>query len=287
MYFSNSYTMNVRRKFEKSGPLWVPKYFVDPLQPGDRYKRFRRRQFAIGFTESQNVPKSNTSSSVTTLSASLPNNPAAGDVVVVAIFSGLTSAITVSAVHDGAGTPNSYTITPNSPSTFLSGAGQIWLAYFIATATANKTITVQISSTANTYSFLVEDFTVTGGTATFDKDVANETPSSGGTTINLPSITPTNSGSLLYASGCPASTITEPTAGVVQGGWTGSQAGLVAGNSGSNFGAEYQLSGSGATPVNFTMSSSGGWSAMAMAFYLISSTPINETLSDNANNDNW
>jgi hypothetical protein len=47
--------MNVSRKFEKQGPLWVPRYEVDT--PGKRYERYRRR-FSAAISRVQLVVQS-------------------------------------------------------------------------------------------------------------------------------------------------------------------------------------------------------------------------------------
>lgn len=277
--------MNVRRKFERQGPLWVPKYYVDP--PLDRFKRYRRRFPGLAnFTERQSAI--NFTGNASTLSASLTNNPVAGNVVCVAVTSSNGGAVLGVVVKDGASTPNTYTNTTHSPSTFLSGAGQIWLAYFIANATANKTITVTCTNGGGTsYGFIVEEFTVAGGgTAAYDKDATAELASGGTTAVNTPSITPAGTGELLYAATTVLSLVTHPTAGQAAGNWTGSAAGLI--DSGLA-GAEYQLNAGTAQAVNYTASSGNtGWSGMAMAFtWTASSTPLTESLSDNADNDNW
>lgn len=154
---------------------------------------------------------------------------------------------------------NSYTITPHSPSAIQTGAGQTWLAYLLsAPANATSALTASWTTTATTALF-ADEFSVSGGTATFDTDIA---ASSGvaGTAINTPTITPAGAGELLFAGSAAGGTISTAnspwtqTAGVVRNGdW-----------------AEYDLSAGSATAVNFTQTS-GKWSAMAMAFLISSS----------------
>jgi hypothetical protein len=188
----------------------------------------------------------------------LTNNPATGDVIGCAVTSSTASAITsITSVKDS--NSNSYTVTPLSPSTFLSGAGQVWLYYLIAPSNATKTITVTYTASNDTAAVWCDDFTVSGGTATFDTDARAETAS--GSSCNTPSITPAQSGELLYAALAPESSVTAPASGATLGVWTGSGGALTNNNM-----AEYTLSASSATAVNFTCSSSGGWSAMSMAF---------------------
>ena len=154
---------------------------------------------------------------------------------------------------------NSYTVTTNSPSTVQSGAGQCWSAYLLsAPANASATITASWTTTATTPMF-ADEFSCSGCTIAFDKD-AKANSSVAGTTINTPSITPTNSSELLYAGAAAGGTIS-----AVGSPWT-QNADIVRNGDW----AEYDLSATGATSVNFTQSS-GTWSAMAMAFTVTAS----------------
>ena len=81
--------------------------------------------------------------------------------------------------------------------------------------------------------------------------------------MNLPSITPSSSGSLLYAVGNPRWNITACGASWVCGG-SGIQ-----GSTGYGLGGtatEYITSASGTTAINFTQNQSGTWSALVMSF---------------------
>lgn len=191
-----------------------------------------------------------------TINVVLGAAPAQHSIVVVAFALGSTGG-TLTGVKDS--NNNVYTITSGSPSTFQSGAGQIWLAYLLdapsnATATITGTFTGAQGFGAASWAV---NFTVSGGTIAFDKDAKNN--SSTGTTINTPSITPTKANSLLYAAcavGGTVSTANSPwTLGTVETGDADA----------------YDLSApASATTVNWTQSGGAGWSAMSMA---ISFTP--------------
>lgn len=192
----------------------------------------------------------------TTFNIVLGGAPATGNLVCVGIAPG--AAVTAMTVKDSAN--NSYTITPNSPSTNQSGAGQVWLFYLLsAPANATATITASWTTSANAAGY-ADEFSYTG-TATFDKDVPANTGVAG-TAINTPTINPTNANSLLYAVSAAGGTISAPTNGATQGVWTGVAGIITDGDMG-----EYVLSATGSTAVNYVQSS-GTWSGMVMAFFV-------------------
>lgn len=183
----------------------------------------------------------------TTFNIVLTNNPANGNVVAVGLAFN-TASISSLTVKDSAN--NSYTKATNAP--YTSSAGNAYLFYLIAGGTATKTITVSWTTSAICAGW-ADEFTVTGGTATFDKDTGGSQTSSGGGAITTPSITPTNGGSLLYAIADLIGSvggITSPTAGGTAGLWTGAAGAITLGSM-----AEYDLSVTGAQAVNFTDSS--------------------------------
>src|SRR5208282_6743730 len=82
------------------------------------------------------------SASGTTCVATLTNNPATGDVVLVTGFSAVTSGANVpTAAQDGAGTPNAYTFVKGNSGEFAN-AGSFGTFIYVAGATANKAVTV-------------------------------------------------------------------------------------------------------------------------------------------------
>lgn len=195
----------------------------------------------------------------TTVSVTLGAAPATGSTVIVCVAT--SAAVTALTVKDGAGTPNNYTVSAGSPSTFESGAGQVWLAYLLnAPATANATVTATWTTSVGGPQMWADVFAPTGGAPTFDKDAKTTTNPTAGTTINLPSITPTASGELLYGCAAAGGTISAPAANGTLSGWTGSGGAISGGDM-----AEYQLNSSASpTTVAFTQSS-GNWSAMSLA----------------------
>jgi hypothetical protein len=179
-------------------------------------------------------------------------------------MSGTSAAISAITVKDS--NNNSYTQSPNSPSTFLSGSGQVWLFYLVAPSNATNSITVSWTGTGG--GIWIDDFTVSGGSAVFDADLGGET-AVGTTPVNTPSLTPAGTGELLYSGMTAGGSLTAPAAGATLGNWTGATGGLQLNN-----GAEYDLSSvSGANPVDYTQSGGPGWSGMVMAFKLSSGAP--------------
>jgi hypothetical protein len=224
------------------------------------------------FTHVQGAGHTLLSGTYTTVSVTLGAAPTTGNLVVVglSVFDssnlGAPSALTVQDSNN-----NSYVVTPNSPSAYITdGSGHYvnsWLAYLLsAPSNASATITATWTTNVNVPAIFAEEFSYTGGSCVFDTDVSasNTTP---GTTINTPSITPTNAGSLLYSVGSTLGSLTAPAAAGTLGGWTGG-----AGNFKDGVAVEYILSGSGAHAVDYT-GSSAGWSAMAMSFYINSTAP--------------
>jgi len=224
-------------------------------------------KFAYTSTSSGGAP--------TSISITLNSAPVAGHLVCVGMEVDFALTITLTNLLIKDSNNNPYTITPTSPLVNATVAPKIYifLGYLVAPANASATInaswTLVNNSAGGEATIFVEEFVLPTGTAypLLDKDSAGTGTT--GTTINTPSITPANSGELLFAYSIAYSVITAPTAGGSLGGWTGSAAGIEP-NSGSM--AEYILnSGTSSTAVDFTQTTSDGWSCMAMGFY--SSSP--------------
>jgi hypothetical protein len=164
---------------------------------------------------------------------------------------------------------NSYTKTANSPYTL--GDNSISLYYLIAPSNATNSLSVHASLVTAIIYVAVDDFAVSGGNATYDKEAKG---TGTGTTINTPSITPTYPNSLLYSTAAiSVAGITAPNAGATLGSWTGG-----AGQSPSSTkynDVEYILSATGATAVNYSCSS-GNWIALVDAFYIPSAAVTNK-----------
>lgn len=130
--------------------------------------------------------------------------------------------------------------------------------FYLLSAPANANATITCSGTGIVSNGMWVDEFSYSGTSHFDKDaIATGT----GTTVNTPTITPTNANSLLYSGAGEAATITAPTAGATLGVWTGSAGAIVNGNM-----AEYDLSATSNTAVQYT-TTSGAWTAIVAAFY--------------------
>lgn len=164
---------------------------------------------------------------------------------------------------------NVYTITPSSPAFIHTGDNYFLetdLAYLIAPANAGRIITatwtsLSVFGSANLYG---DVFSGAPKKISFDADIGGtgDDPSN----ITVPSISPSQSGELLYSGCSPYNFISAPDAGNTLGQWTGTAGGIIEG-----LVAEYDLSGmAGSQPVDYTYSGAGGgpWSAMIMAFTL-------------------
>ena len=209
----------------------------------------------------------------------LTNNPTQGNLVCVCIqLNSENAPITVKDANN-----NTYTQSPNSPSSNTTNNALTAQFYLLnAPANASKTINVTWTGT-NTGSGMADEFSVTGGTAAFDTDVASSptyTITAGN--VNAPTITPSGSGELLYASAEGVGSITSPTVGGSSpaNGWTGGSGGNAAGAS-TGGQAEYILSASAATAVSMTDNdATDGIASLAMAFSFQSSASITGIGSD-------
>lgn len=198
-----------------------------------------------------------TAASVLTLGVTLGAAPTAGNLVCFGIIITYTGgSITSLTVKDGNGNP--YTVTPQSPAPLVNdgtgNTGATYLAYMgEAPANASATITATWTGTTGTSGvqiFADEFHSTTGCGFDTSAEASNATP---GTTINTPSVTPTYANSLLYAVAGSCGTVSG-----VGGAWVAGGGGVQDGDE-----AEYILSASAATAVNFGNSSSG-WATMAM-----------------------
>lgn len=200
----------------------------------------------------------NLGAGVITLTTVLASNPIVGNLVSVGGF-GYNSGGAAPTITIKDGNLNTYTNSPHSPSSAdTAGAGHCYSAYFIASGTPDKNITVTFGSGVDDPSLWVMEF-AKGATETwsFGNDAAGTGAS--GTTINTPTI-PNSTGDLLVAYGAPDHVVNG-----VGGAWTAQETLPVA----SGDGAAYILSASGANvAVNFSMNTSGGWDSMGMNFVL-------------------
>lgn len=219
---------------------------------------------AFGFNHMQSAEAYQATSS--TCSVTLPQAPALGSLVAVAVvaYTGSTG-ITLGSVRDSNG--NSYTISPNSPASVNeSTVGGVWLAYLLsAPANASATITATFSATNAQSAIYADEFAIINGTAEFDKDVAGN---GSGSDVSVPSLTPTNANSLLYA----ASAVSASVWGVSVSGsvWT---LGAID-NDLSSCNEYYIGSPASSVSVDVALSGSGTWDSIAMAFYIKAFSPL-------------
>ena len=218
---------------------------------------------ASSFTHVQGNSGASGAVGSTTVSVTLLNSVTAGDFIACGLSGFEPTNTALVSVVDQSG--NVYSTSPHSPTAYLSGAGMGWLLYNLTPPAGNTTITGTLGAAAvypGQYILHCDEFRVTGGTPAFDLDAVNS-DAGPGTTMNLPSITPSSSGSLLYAVGNPRWNITACGASWVCGG-SGIQSSTGYGLGGTA--TEYITSASGATAINFTQNQSGTWSALVMSF---------------------
>ena len=196
------------------------------------------------------------SSNVTSLTLTLPNNPGTGHDVIVGIQFGNGSSVPVSAVSVGDSNPNWYLQSPNSPfrSPDSSNPSSIYLFYLLnAPSNATRTITIGWPNATNAVAW-ADEFSSSSGAAAFDTDTG-ATGAFPDVTINTPGITPAGSHELLYALALPGTNITAPAAGATTGTWTGASGGIDSVVTGGT--AEYDLDAGVTTTPNFTDSIAG------------------------------
>jgi len=206
----------------------------------------------------------------------LSNTPIVGNLVCVGIvFINATNTSPASiSILDG--NNNRYVITPNSPAagTFPNAGsggtspeyGWLYLCYFLVTDLPSSQIIVTWANSMYAQGW-AEEFSVSAGVISFDKDVAGTVQTASGTVANIPSITPLAANSLLYSVGCDDyNGFVAPTAGGTLGAWIGGAGGPDLAITGGN--TEYDLAATGSTSVNYTCGVSGDiYIASAMSFY--------------------
>jgi hypothetical protein len=157
---------------------------------------------------------------------------------------------------------NAYTLSPSSPATGGATNKVMYMAYLVAPSSVTTAVTFTFSTSISTAYCCVEHFSPNGGVVAFDKDSAAANQS--GTTINGPSLTPSQSGELLYTFAYSSQL---PTA--AGSGWSNTnntRSGIV-------FDEYMASSGSTATTPGSLSGVSSGWYAMMLAFSLGAATP--------------
>jgi hypothetical protein len=134
-----------------------------------------------------------------TVILTLPNAPAVGNLVLVGIgwYDG-TNTSSVPTVQDGNG--NTYTVVPAHAETFSTVAGSAYLAYWVATGTPHKTITVSFPINAAVAAEAFIDEFSAGGAGTISLSSGSDTAGTGtaGTSINTPTVPVGAAGTLVY-----------------------------------------------------------------------------------------
>jgi hypothetical protein len=195
----------------------------------------------------------------TNCSMSLPLTPQVGDLVEVSgnfIYSGTPLSSFV--VQDTSG--NSYTPTTSTPLSAVVDGDNIIIGkwYFIVgvSPAPSQSINIGWTNGADSAACYADEYGISGASFSFDKDSAGSTTTCSGTSAQTPSITPTHAGSLITGDADdPDNAFSAPSAGSTLGSWTG-----VAGASDLIYtggDAEYDLSATGPTAVNYTCIGSG------------------------------
>ena len=185
-----------------------------------------------------------TSPKVLTLGAA----PGLADIVVVAIVA--ASGSTITSVVDS--NSNAYSSIPGNPFVAITGNNIYFFVLFSAPANASATININFT-TASSPQAWAEEFSLTSGLAAVDNVPSANGSGTSGTTVNQPTVTPSTQNEVLFAICLPVNcSVTAPTSGASQGGWTGSAGGI--GPNGN--GCEYAMNITSSQAVNFTLSSS-------------------------------
>jgi hypothetical protein len=221
----------------------------------------------IALVTGQTVQANSTTAS--TFTYSLPNNPTTGNFVVACCAFGNSVGITITSIQDGAGTPNTYTQVTNSP--FTGTAQQTAAIAFLANApgTANKNITWNFSNGV-TGDFWAAEFSGVVTASPQDATPVTANPASSTTYNTTPSITTVTDGCLIVCAAGSNGDIGTP--GGSGGGSTGTGVnspftafGTVGSTDGG--GGEWLVQGAhGAQAINFSLSVAGTGSAIIAAF---------------------
>jgi hypothetical protein len=193
------------------------------------------------------VQKCAGSAGSTTSSCSL-QNVSIGDLIAVSCMND-TAFSAQPSILDSLG--NTYTFTPHSPTT-----GNVWIAFSANVTGGNATISCTAAS-GDTASVAAEEFS---GVGTLDTDAY--ATSTTGATVNTPSLTPSQSGEVLFAAASVTGDISAAGSGWALDTATNGDA------------TEHQIVSSvSATAVNFTQTETSGWAAVVVAFKPGASAP--------------
>ncbi len=197
--------MKIARKFERRGPLYVPRYDVDT--PGKRYERYRRRQRPQAFSFSQWIEGSISGAGVNSSSVSITGVGGRSLLVAKSFIACSTGTTFISlTVTDNVG--NTYIPTTHSTVQWLNSIGGfaifIALSYLLVGPSGSSTVTSAYTlggaASASFGQTQIMEFPYVGN-AQYDLDATAQNTLRTGTTnpIAVPSITPANTGELLVA----------------------------------------------------------------------------------------
>ena len=190
----------------------------------------------------------------------LPNDPTPGNIVtlVIGFYNIGGGGTTIATILDG--NINSYSVTTNSPSTYNSACGQVFLAYLLsAPANANKTITVTFVDTINSAVVWAREFAVTGGAVSFDSEAEDQTTAGVDNLVDTPTITVTGSSELVICG-----LVSENGVGSAPNSpWTGTR------DDNTGWGEGYIESQSSNVALNWNGSNGDHYGSMGMSFSIV------------------
>jgi hypothetical protein len=210
------------------------------------------------FAANSFVQKCLSTGSGTTSACTMTGAVTAGDFISVGVAAD-SGPVTLNSVQDQAG--NAYTIL--GPCT--NGSGEAWVAYRAnvpGTGASTTVLTATFSASTIGHSIWAREFGGIATTSPVDVSATTSCTGTAGTVINLPTLTPTITGDLLYAVTYDAGAVS-----ATGGGWAAADSNIQNGEA-----DEYILTGTtSATAVNWA-TSAGAWAAVEVAFKTAVST---------------
>jgi hypothetical protein len=210
------------------------------------------------FAANSYVQKCLSTGSGTTSACTLAGAVTAGGFNVAGVVADVGT-LTLNSVQDQSG--NTYTIIGPC----RNGVGAAWVAYrenVPGTGAAGTTVTATFSASAVGHSIWVRNFTGVATSSSVDVSATTSCTGTAGTVINLPTLTPTVTGDLLYAVTFDAGAVT-----ATGGSWAATDSNIQNGEA-----DEYILTGTtSATAVNWA-TSAGAWAAVEVAFKTAAAT---------------
>lgn len=197
--------MQVSRKFEKQGPLWVPRYEYDT--PGKRYERYRWRQrFSLATIVQK--PGTLSTANANTVAVTVAST-GAGNLLVLGSFNSDTR--TVSSIADNIGT-NSYIQAASAAGTNGALKTDIW--HCLSTSAGVTTITLTFLGAAGTFDKILWCYELSGFISPLFDLANNNSGTSVGNSVPGASVTTTSIiGFILGLGYCWGGVVANPTGG--------------------------------------------------------------------------